>query len=129
MVYDTAGKLFADFEAVKFGGDQRDLTRKYLDCDLLIIDDLGTEMTTQFTQSVPLPGAQRPAAGKSLHHCLHQSGDALLRQRYTPAIVSRLLGAFEACVFLGRISVSSAIDACFAPRRGMLRTIREDYHV
>ena len=55
VVYDTAGKLFADFEAVKFGGDQRDLTRKYLDCDLLIIDDLGTESIKRLTvRDLPL---------------------------------------------------------------------------
>lgn len=102
VVYDTAGKLFADFEAVKFGGDQRDLPRKYLDCDLLIIDDLGTEMTTQFTQSVLYRVLNDRLLENRSTIVSTNLGDALLRQRYTPAIVSRLLGAFEACVFLGR---------------------------
>ena len=102
VVYDTAGELFADFEAVKFGGDQRDLTRKYLDCDLLIIDDLGTEMTTQFTQSVLYRVLNDRLLENRSTIVSTNLGDALLRQRYTPAIVSRLLGAFEACVFLGR---------------------------
>ena len=52
VVYETAIRMFADFEAEKFGGEeQRGLTHKYLACDLLIIDDIGTEMTTQFTIS------------------------------------------------------------------------------
>ena len=57
MVYDTAGNIFAQFEAKKFlrdsqdGQEARDETRRYLNCDLLILDDLGSELTTQFTQS------------------------------------------------------------------------------
>ena len=38
------------FEQQKFRPREgEDVTRKYLACDLLILDDLGTEMTTQFT--------------------------------------------------------------------------------
>ena len=53
VMYETAIRLFGDFETEKFGaqGGDGSLTRKYFDCDLLIIDDLGTEMTTQFTVS------------------------------------------------------------------------------
>ncbi len=57
VVYDTAGNVFAQFEARKFlrdsqdGQEARDETRRYLNCDLLILDDLGSELTTQFTQS------------------------------------------------------------------------------
>lgn len=101
VVYDTAGKLFSDFEAVKFGGDQRDLTRKYLDCDLLIIDDLGTEMTTQFTQAVLYRVINdRLLAARPVIVSTNLT-DQALRQRYTPPIASRLLGAFEICLFLG----------------------------
>lgn len=57
VVYDTAGNIFAQFEARKFqrdsqdGREAKDETRRYLNCDLLILDDLGSELTTQFTQS------------------------------------------------------------------------------
>ena len=70
--------------------------------DLLIIDDLGTEMTTQFTQSVLYRVLNDRLLENRSTIVSTNLGDALLRQRYTPAIVSRLLGAFEACVFLGR---------------------------
>ena len=45
VVYDTAGNVFAQFEARKFlrdsddGREARDETRRYLGCDLLILDE------------------------------------------------------------------------------------------
>ena len=102
VVYDTAGQLFDDFEAVKFGGDQRDLTQKYLNCDLLIVDDLGTEMTTQFTQSVLYRVINDRLLQNRPMIVSTNLSDSALRQRYSPAIASRLLGAFEICLFLGQ---------------------------
>lgn len=102
VVYDTAGQLFDDFEAVKFGGDQRDLTQKYLNCDLLIVDDLGTEMTTQFTQSVLYRVINDRLLESRPMIVSTNLSDSALRQRYSPAIASRLLGAFEICLFLGQ---------------------------
>lgn len=102
VVYDIAGKLFSDFEAAKFGGDRSEPEKKYLSCDLLIIDDLGTEMTTQFTQSVLYQVINtRLMEGRSTIVSTNLD-DAGLRQRYAPAIASRLLGAFEMHPFLGR---------------------------
>ena len=51
VVYDTAGNIFAQFETRKFQRDAEgvqtalDETRRYLTCDLLILDDLGSELT------------------------------------------------------------------------------------
>jgi len=102
VVYDTAGKLFADFEAVKFGGDRSDLTKKYLACDLLIIDDLGTEMTTQFTQSVLYQVINnRLMEDKPVIISTNLTAEAI-SQRYSGPIASRLLGAYQLCPFLGR---------------------------
>lgn len=101
VVYDTAGKLFSDFEAVKFGGDRADLTRKYLECDLLIIDDLGTEMTTQFTQSVLYQVINtRLMEGKPVIVSTNLSTDAI-SHRYPGPIASRLRGSYQLCPFLG----------------------------
>ena len=102
VVYDTASKLFSDFEAVKFGGDRSDLTRKYLECDLLIIDDLGTEMTTQFTQSVlyQVINTRMMEARPTIISTNLTNSD--IKHRYSPAIASRLLGAFSAFWFMGK---------------------------
>ena len=56
VVYDMAGSIFSVFEEEKFSKSDdiqalRNNIRRYLECDLLIIDDLGTEMTTSFTLS------------------------------------------------------------------------------
>ncbi|MBO2527406.1 MAG: DNA replication protein DnaC [Clostridiales bacterium] len=104
VVYDTAIRLFSDFEAEKFGASQeenRGRSRKYLDCDLLIIDDLGTEMTTQFTIS-------------ALYHLLNTRmmenratiistnlADNEIENRYNPQIASRIIGTFRLVQFIG----------------------------
>ena len=102
VVYDTAGKLFSDFEAVKFGNDGDALTKKYLECDLLIIDDLGTEMTTQFTQSVLYQVVNtRLMESKPMIISTNLLSDAI-SHRYPGPIASRLLGVFQLCPFLGQ---------------------------
>ena len=55
VIYLSAGDLFEVFSRNKFDydtpEDMRDTYRYILDCDLLIIDDLGTELTNSFTVS------------------------------------------------------------------------------
>lgn len=53
VVYETAVHLFSCLEEAKFTDSQeaKRQAEKYTACDLLIIDDLGTEMTTQFVSS------------------------------------------------------------------------------
>ena len=102
VVYDTAGKLFSDFEAAKFGGRSEDLTIKYLACDLLIIDDLGTEMTTQFTQSVLYQVINTRLMEEKPVIISTNLTDEALRQRYAAPIVSRLTGSYQVCQFLGQ---------------------------
>lgn len=102
VVYDTAGKLFSDFEAVKFGGDTADLTKKYLSCDLLIIDDLGTEMTTQFTQSVLYQVVNTRLMEEKPVIISTNLTTTDLSQRYLGPISSRLLGSYQLFPFLGR---------------------------
>ena len=51
VAYETAGHLFTKMERAKFMNDEqaRQETESYTHCDLLILDDLGTEMPGQFT--------------------------------------------------------------------------------
>ena len=54
VIYDSIHNVVSDFETDKFKSgyapsEQR--SEKYLECDLLIIDDLGTEFSNQFTTS------------------------------------------------------------------------------
>lgn len=51
VVYSSAQNLFNRLEKEKFGRSDGNTEESILECDLLIIDDLGTEFTTQFTIS------------------------------------------------------------------------------
>lgn len=52
VIYMTAQNLFNRLEREKFGrGDGEDTEQSILDCDLLIIDDLGSEFVSQLTVS------------------------------------------------------------------------------
>ena len=108
VVYDTAGNVFAQFEARKFlrdsddGREARDETRRYLGCDLLILDDLGSELTTQFTQSAlyelingRLVGGKRTVISSNL-----SMEEAAVR--YSPQIASRLEGEYLLMAFFGQ---------------------------
>ena len=107
VVYDTAGNIFAQFETRKFqrdsddGREARDETRRYLNCDLLILDDLGSELTTQFTQSVlyELINA-RLVAGRHTVISSNLSMEEAAR-RYSPQIASRLEGEYHVLHFFG----------------------------
>jgi DNA replication protein DnaC len=106
VVYETAGAVFAAFEADKFQkGDDPDATRAHvrrvLTCDLLIIDDLGTEMVTSFTVSALYEIINtRLITGKKTIISTNLSKEEL-QQRYSPQIASRLLGEFRFIRFAG----------------------------
>lgn len=51
VIYSSAQNLFNKLEKEKFGRSEGNTEESILDCDLLIIDDLGAEFTTQFTVS------------------------------------------------------------------------------
>ena len=53
VLYDSAQNILADFDDDQFRRryDDEPKGKKYLECDLLIIDDLGTEFSTQFSVS------------------------------------------------------------------------------
>ena len=100
--YAPVGQLMAAFENEKFRPQpDTSCTEEYFSCDLLIIDDLGTEMTTQFTISAlyqilntRLMGAKPTIVSTNL-----PLGD--LSARYSEQIASRLLGAYRLYKFYG----------------------------
>ncbi len=102
VVYETAIRLFSDFESEKFGGEeQRGLSRKYLACDLLIIDDLGTEMTTQFTISALYNVVNTRMMENRATIISTNLAPEALEGRYSPQIASRVLGTYRLLKFAG----------------------------
>lgn len=108
VVYDTAAHVFSRMEAAKFrrgdeddDGAADDVTR-YEECDLLILDDLGTEMTTGFVQSAlyQLVNGRLLNNRKTIISTNLSPGD--LEVRYSPQVASRLTGEYRVLGFFGR---------------------------
>lgn len=104
VIYDTAVNVFSEFEAAKFGDasdENRNRTSRYLDCDLLILDDLGTEMTTQFITSALYTIINTRLMSRSATIISTNLSLEALGQRYSPQIFSRLRGAYQYLFFFG----------------------------
>ncbi|MBE6542156.1 MAG: hypothetical protein E7672_06885 [Ruminococcaceae bacterium] len=106
VVYESALKLFGDYEAKRFGNagyysESDEDTDRYLECDLLIIDDIGCEMTNQFTVSC----LYNIINTRMLRHLSTIISTNLtqtdLRKRYSDRIVSRLFGEYKPLIFRG----------------------------
>ena len=103
VVYDTAGRIFSRFEEAKFRGDaEGDADAKRCQrCDLLIVDDLGTEMTTSFVQSALYQLVNgRLMEGKATIISTNLAPEEL-GTRYGGAVLSRLEGEYEILPFFG----------------------------
>ena len=106
VFYTTVTNLISDFEVQKFGhsaGNETGLgTSQYFDCDLLIVDDLGTEIINQFTATVLYNVINtRISRKKSTIINTNFSRDEL-RAKYADRITSRLFGEYRVIPFVGR---------------------------
>ena len=105
VLYTTAVGMLSAFEAERFGNasgpsDESDVNR-YYSVDLLIIDDLGTEVSNQFTVSTLYNVINTRL---NLHRPTIISTNLMqeeLRRRYWDRITSRLLGEYRPLIFLG----------------------------
>lgn len=103
VVYESAPHLFGKLEQAKFNGDEaaRQEVRKMNNCDLLIIDDLGTEMPGQFvTASLYSLLNDRLLTGMPMIISTNLNIQEL-GIRYSPQICSRLHGSFQLLTFVG----------------------------
>jgi len=107
VVYNTAQSVFTQFETAHFSKSEEDAqearneVHRILNCDLLIIDDLGTEMTTSFTVSALYEIINtRLLTGKRTVINSNLTMDQM-RARYSPQILSRLEGEYRRLTFYG----------------------------
>ena len=95
VLYDTAQNIFSAFEEDKFRSGYGPYTpkgEKYLECDLLIIDDLGTEFVTQFSTSC-LYNLINTRINKGLPFIISSNlTNKQLLDTYDSRIVSRIIG-------------------------------------
>lgn len=101
VLYETAQKLFDRYEAARFGRDNDRMTERYESCDLLLIDDLGTECASQYTSATffnllntRLLNGQPIIINTNLNR-------AALEKTYGERALSRMLGDFRVLKFVG----------------------------
>lgn len=105
VVYETAQNIFSDFEAERFQynhtEDHTSRTARYFDCDLLVMDDLGTEVANQFTAAC-LYNLINTRIQRGLSTVINTNlSTEEIRKRYTDRIASRLFGGFQPLLFQG----------------------------
>ena len=103
VIYGSVNNFFAKIEYEKFSKGNDTYTWDLLcDADLLILDDLGMEFATSFTNSV-LYTIINTRICKNLPTVIstNLSPDEL-RDKYHESIVSRIVGTFETLEFLGK---------------------------
>ncbi len=103
VAYETAAHLFAKLEKNRFSPDEESAQQANLltQCDLLIVDDLGTELPGNFvTAALYSLVNDRLLAGKATIISTNLNVDEIAR-RYSPQIASRLQGNYRGLTFVG----------------------------
>lgn len=105
VIYETAQNIFTDIETDRFNRTERDssefISSKYYDCDLLIIDDLGTEIDNKYNISAMYHLINsRLVNDKSTIINTNLSIDDF-RDRYEDRITSRIVGEYKIYLFKG----------------------------
>ena len=103
VAYESAQHLFAKLEKNRFHPDEESAqaVANLQDCDLLILDDLGTELPGNFVIAALYALVNdRLLAGKPMIISTNLNIDEISK-RYSPQIASRLRGSFQLLPFVG----------------------------
>lgn len=106
VYYTTAIDMFSDFERARFcrGEERQDAgseISRYIDCDLLILDDLGTEMVNQFSTSC-LYSVLNNRINLARPTIINTNLTAKeIKEKYAERITSRIFGEFQILRFIG----------------------------
>ena len=107
VCYDSASAALEAFERQKFSRDPEEAeaagrrVRQMLGCDLMILDDLGTEMLTPVSASALYTLLNTRLVNGRRTIISTNCTDEELRRRYSPQICSRLEGEFLCLPFQG----------------------------
>lgn len=102
VYYGSAQSIFSELEREKFSySGSSAASDRILGCDLLIIDDLGSEFVTQFTVAA-LYDIINTRINLSKPVILSTNlTDAELEAKYTQRFTSRIIGSYESLIFFG----------------------------
>lgn len=101
VVYGSVGRLLRQLEKEHFGKEEGDSADRLEECDLLILDDLGTEFSSPFYTSAlyDLINARLLAEKPTLIST--NLGLKQLQERYGVQIASRITGCFQPLLCAG----------------------------
>lgn len=102
VCYGTSQNICEDLRAEMFGRDTTDYSKStVLDCDLLILDDLGTEIENQYnTATIYNIINSRILSGRPTIISTNYDFDELL-EKYDQRITSRLTGEYKTSIIFG----------------------------
>lgn len=107
VVYESAPRLFQQLEKARFAHDAESRAQmesycnRYTDCDLLILDDLGTELSGQFvTAALYNLINERYMQNKATIISTNLKNEEM-ESRYSTQILSRLRGNYRRVAFVG----------------------------
>ncbi len=101
VVYESAQNIVGAFEDEHFGRSHEDKTGRFLDCDLLIMDDLGTEFGTAFTLSALFSLINHRIINGLSTVITTNLNFTEIEANYKERICSRLRGEYTTLVFCG----------------------------
>lgn len=101
-VYGSAENLCTMLDNERFAGEGRPYNNAALNCDLLVIDDLGTEFATNLTKTTLYNLINTRLLTKKPTIINTNLSIREIEERYTPRVASRLIGSYDAYKFLGR---------------------------
>ncbi len=103
VVYESAAHLFGKLEQAKFSPSEenRREAARFTECDLLIVDDLGTEMPGQFVTAALYTLLNDRILGNLPMVISTNLNVEEISRRYSPQIASRLHGSFQRLIFVG----------------------------
>lgn len=103
VVYESAAHLFGKLEQAKFSPSEenRREAARFTECDLLIVDDLGTEMPGQFITAALYTLLNDRILGNLPMVISTNLNVEEISRRYSPQIASRLHGSFQRLTFVG----------------------------
>ncbi|NMM62092.1 ATP-binding protein [Clostridium sp. P21] len=100
IVYRTAETLIHDLKNIRFNNSD-ELDDLLINCDLLIIDDLGSEQITDFSKTELFNLLNRKLLKNRKMLISTNCGLEVILKNYSERISSRLLGEFTLCKFYG----------------------------
>ena len=102
VVYGPAQVLLRRLEKERFGRQTGDSEEMLLECDLLILDDLGTEFASPFTTSClyNIVNTRLLEARPTIVSTNLQPPELL--ERYGQQIASRMVGSYRTLLFMGQ---------------------------